>query len=550
MKKIYLVLVFLAFTALTFAQLQVNPNPVKPHLTPANEAKVPVATLTYCTDVVATSVGMNADAEFGVFVSFPGTMMTPYVGNIINQVPIGVTQLANIASLEIRIFEDTTGAGAGGGTPVAVQTVDVASLIDGWNNIDLTTPYTVTGNEIFVGYWIHTTTGFPCSASNNAVVDPEGGWVCDPAGWGSLNAYGLAYNWQIKAVVDDGTVVSADAGVTAFDAPFGCTLTAAETCTATVENFGTDPITAAFNIAYELNGGAVVTVPVPVPLAAGASIDVTFDIDMSVPGTFDFVVYTQLAGDGYDGNDTSYLLTANIPPSAVPYASGFDDAAGQLGWVIENTNGDANFWNFYASVGVGGTNAIGYLYSSTTAADDYIFSTCLDLVADDYDVSFAYAAYDAGYAENLNVFWGDAQNSAAMTNLIVDLPGVVNTDFLTSTTTITIPTDGIYYVGFHCYSPADMYVMIVDDFAIDFATDVKPVVAGVVSIYPNPTTGLVKVENAKSIVVYNMIGEVVTSVNNANALTTIDLSTFGNGSYIVKVNDGANVITKKINLIK
>ncbi|MFH2141054.1 MAG: choice-of-anchor J domain-containing protein [Bacteroidota bacterium] len=73
-----------------------------------------------------------------------------------------------------------------------------------------------------------------------------------------------------------------------------------------------------------------------------------------------------------------------------------------------------------------------------------------------------------------------------------------------------------------------------------------------IHIYPNPTSGLIKflnVENA-TIDIYNTLGEVVTSVNSNTSYQQIDLSTFDNGTYIVKIVNEGNVITRKIVLEK
>ena len=72
------------------------------------------------------------------------------------------------------------------------------------------------------------------------------------------------------------------------------------------------------------------------------------------------------------------------------------------------------------------------------------------------------------------------------------------------------------------------------------------------SIYPNPTTGLVKVEGVEGaqVIVYNMLGAVVYNEANASATTTIDLSSFNAGNYIVKVINNNEVSTQKIVLTK
>jgi hypothetical protein len=68
-----------------------------------------------------------------------------------------------------------------------------------------------------------------------------------------------------------------------------------------------------------------------------------------------------------------------------------------------------------------------------------------------------------------------------------------------------------------------------------------------INIYPNPTKGLVKISETGNVEVYNMLGQVVMTKNNSSIL---DLTSFENGTYIVKVTTDSKTLTKKVNLIK
>ncbi len=76
--------------------------------------------------------------------------------------------------------------------------------------------------------------------------------------------------------------------------------------------------------------------------------------------------------------------------------------------------------------------------------------------------------------------------------------------------------------------------------------------ANEITMFPNPSNGIVNftnVENA-TIEVYNMMGQVVANVNNADANASIDLSNVANGNYVVRiVKDGA-IATSKLNIVK
>ncbi|MEA3445097.1 MAG: T9SS type A sorting domain-containing protein, partial [Bacteroidota bacterium] len=73
-----------------------------------------------------------------------------------------------------------------------------------------------------------------------------------------------------------------------------------------------------------------------------------------------------------------------------------------------------------------------------------------------------------------------------------------------------------------------------------------------INIYPNPTTGILNIENAGNarIFIYNIIGEEIASIHAKSAIETIDLNQFAEGTYIVKVITENDVVSQQINLIK
>ncbi len=70
-----------------------------------------------------------------------------------------------------------------------------------------------------------------------------------------------------------------------------------------------------------------------------------------------------------------------------------------------------------------------------------------------------------------------------------------------------------------------------------------------VSVYPNPSQGVITVSNANNtentIVVYDMVGKVVYSTS-ANSSTTIDLSSNGTGVYMVKVSNENGSMVERV----
>lgn len=73
-----------------------------------------------------------------------------------------------------------------------------------------------------------------------------------------------------------------------------------------------------------------------------------------------------------------------------------------------------------------------------------------------------------------------------------------------------------------------------------------------VSIYPNPANTEIHIDNASgaTIYVYNLTGQNVVTLENANKFNTVNVSDLPAGSYIVKVVNNNDVKTQKINIVK
>ena len=97
-----------------------------------------------------------------------------------------------------------------------------------------------------------------------------------------------------------------DVGVVGLVAPVDGALTASETVTVTIKNFGLDPQNN-FPVSYQINGGTVVTETYTAgPIAPNTLATYTFTAtgDFSTPGTYAVKSYTGLATDEFNPNDT------------------------------------------------------------------------------------------------------------------------------------------------------------------------------------------------------------------------------------------------------
>jgi PKD repeat protein len=165
-------------------------------------------------------------------------------------------------------------------------------------------------------------------------------------------------------------------------------------------------------------------------------------------------------------------------------------------------------------------------------------------------------AYIPGTASSwVDVAFGSGRGSAFSNN--TDCASFNNLD-----------TGSIYYSSVKFYSPTIGYAgsMVSNTNRGIFAwnpaviTGVKPVteINDQVKVYPNPTSKVVNIEltgitNKSTIKVYNLVGENILTREvdpTFNNIIQLDLSSNNSGIYLVTVDTGKNIITKRVMLVK
>lgn len=123
----------------------------------------------------------------------------------------------------------------------------------------------------------------------------------------------------------------------------GCQLTNSESVTFQIFNNGLDTLQN-FPAYYSINGGTAVAGMVTGPILPGDTLTYTFttNADLSTPGTYNFLYYTDVAGDSTLNNDTTAATVVNfLPISTFPYYEDFESGPGN--WSSGGTN---NSWEF------------------------------------------------------------------------------------------------------------------------------------------------------------------------------------------------------------
>ncbi|MCR9174067.1 MAG: T9SS type A sorting domain-containing protein, partial [bacterium] len=143
-----------------------------------------------------------------------------------------------------------------------------------------------------------------------------------------------------------------DVGIVAYQDPVdvGCSFSANQIVTVDVYNFGCTPISNV-PVVCDITGPVTTTLTgtVPGPIAPGTSVSYTFSgtFDMSTVGTYNFVSYTNLAGDIYLPNDTlgTSILVDQLLVNTYPYLEDFN--SGNAYWIASGSapplNGGRNF---------------------------------------------------------------------------------------------------------------------------------------------------------------------------------------------------------------
>lgn len=191
--------------------------------------------------------------------------------------------------------------------------------------------------------------------------------------------------------------------------------------------------------------------------------------------TYDYYVQADCGGGDLSPWVGPVIIQTQCETQTIPYFEGFEDAPVPLTpscITVENTNEDDIYWYTDNNAPFNGENHIRISYNYDLAMDDWFFSAPLDLVGGEtYIVQFYYTTSSGNYVEQLEVMWGDGNNSGAMTNgpIFQDLDISYSGIYQEGIGYFTPPSDGIYYVGWHGFSFPNQLNIFVDDITIDLA---------------------------------------------------------------------------------
>ena len=165
-------------------------------------------------------------------------------------------------------------------------------------------------------------------------------------------------------------------------------------------------------------------------------------------------------------------FTTDCLPIDLPWCENFDGVTAPaipVCMTVTNDNNDAYQWATYTTNPYSAPNAMSILYNEFLPSDDWFFSPGLNLEAGvEYQVEFYYRAQSSGFPEALKVMWGSSPAAAGMTGgTIWNNGSITNTAYQLASGVFTPDVTGVYYIGWHAYSDADMWRLYVDDICVD-----------------------------------------------------------------------------------
>jgi len=226
----------------------------------------------------------------------------------------------------------------------------------------------------------------------------------------------------------------------------------------------------AITVANNFTSGVVTDLALPAECnnLANLLIRWTNTSNVSVGGT------TVASGGTNRIDDIVVMGTLDDPCLAtVPFFEGFEngynhDDVVEGCWTQESETGTATWVVNSTNTTYNRTPRTG-LFNATLqySNKDWLFYKVYLEQGESYDFT-VWARQDATSGATLTLAWGTEDNSAAMTNIIVDAQVITNGDYQEVKGTFGVPTDGVYYIGIKGSLTYTPYYMSIDDISLDF----------------------------------------------------------------------------------
>lgn len=247
----------------------------------------------------------------------------------------------------------------------------------------------------------------------------------------------------------------------------GDNLSNAETVKVHVVNNGLDA-SDKFEVAYQLDGGAVVKEKVDRSLAPGEAMEYTFSqkADLSTPRhKYALKAYTIEPNDINNANDTTTVTVRHGGAVTPPYSWGFEPGDDTADFKFYNLNGDDGEWKVYQATYMNmartGYGCLAYNYNKENDADDWVMLDPIKVEAGNYVLRYWYSGSD-GHTEKLGVYWGTGNTPDDM-DVCIDEQTIKQGKYQEAFKVIKFDKPQTIYLGFYSHSDKDENWLTIDD---------------------------------------------------------------------------------------
>ncbi|MCX6277860.1 MAG: fibronectin type III domain-containing protein [Bacteroidetes bacterium] len=189
---------------------------------------------------------------------------------------------------------------------------------------------------------------------------------------------------------------------------------------------------------------------------------------------YDIYVRSKCDSSSFSSWTGPFTFSTWCQNSDVPYSENFDSYMEPFTGCVTVTNENAWSGTIWSTVSYGSLSDPNHIeiYNQNTvvALDDWFFTPGLNLLSGTlYDVNFFYRNTGGSWAtEKLEVKWGNFPSRAGMIGpQVFNDANIKNLNYIEGTGTFAVPSDGVYYLGWHGYSDQFNSGIAVDDITID-----------------------------------------------------------------------------------
>ena len=250
-----------------------------------------------------------------------------------------------------------------------------------------------------------------------------------------------------------------------------CGLTNNENIKFKVINLGANNVTS-FQATYIINGNTPVTQTFTGNLAFLDTLLCTFTVpaDFSSNGNYNFTLFVSILNDADLDNDTIRTIISNGHNFASgPYTMSFEPNEPYNLWSYVDLGNDGYSWefpNYDIANAHSGSYSAKFNNGTSNNNKDWLFTRCFNLSSSElYEITYWYKASSTTSNHSFYVVYG---NSPAPNNLtyIDTINNINNTNYVMATVRFSVPTNGIYYIGWGMNSSANINALYLDDINI------------------------------------------------------------------------------------